>query len=72
MMWKTKRYKKYRISIETFPKTRKKVSETYKTGIRFRSSMDAKSCFITLGTFRIIISREKEMICGCPASRDGE
>lgn len=60
------RYKSFkkgniRIAFDKFPKTAKQVSEVYKTGIRNWNADDSKNYSIVLGTFRIILSFEKNI-----------
>lgn len=53
-MYKAIQNKKYYLAINIFPKTAKKVSKVYLSGIRVWDSDDMKTYSIVLRTFRIM------------------
>lgn len=61
--------KKYRLTLNRFPKTAKNINSTdvYSTGIRNWVADDSYNYSIVIGTFRIIfsINRTKDGCCNC-------
>lgn len=58
-MYKSIKTAKYILGLNFFPKTRKKVSKVYHTGIRLWESDDFKTYSIVLGGFRILFNIKK-------------
>ena len=64
-MYKSFQNKKYYLAFNTFPKTAKRLSKVYLTGIRKWESMEMKNHSIVLGTFRIIFGIKKQQLGHC-------
>lgn len=64
-MYKAFQNKKYYLAFNKFPKTAKKVSKVYLTGIRIWNSDDMKTYSLVLGTFRIMFGIKKETYDSC-------
>ena len=63
-MYKAFKFGKIRIAFNKFPKTAKKVSSVYLTGLRKWSAFEDNNYSVVVGVFRVILSIDKPHCCG--------